>query len=327
MSDDDAPFKICIHYVGHVRRDVSRYVGDETCDLGVNDIDKLCYFDITNKLNEVEIQLVRALYCKVLDLHFASGLLPLIGDVEIIEVAKILMELGICHVYVEHDNSNMQGEIGVETLVGPFLYEVNIDVSEWSSRMHPRHGKMALFQHNMLGLDVDDHKLVASIEKMNHRYVDFETFNCAASKPIEKGKQKVIEVSKGKKNLNPFSNSTNVNQVLKGIIIRDVEGESPKFVANFDLENNDFDFSDRDSEYVDSSDPGSYYSDSLIVDLDSFVKDDALRTTSSHLHYDPNREVLHFEVGMIFENAIQFKEAIVKYSVKKDAISIGRRMN
>ncbi|GKV44682.1 hypothetical protein SLEP1_g51844 [Rubroshorea leprosula] len=299
MSDDDAAFKICIHYAGHVRRDVSRYVGVETCDLGVNDIDKLCYFDIIDKLNEVGIQLVRALYYKVPDLPFASGLLPLNGDVEIIEVAKILTELGICHVYVEHDSSNMQGEIGVQTSVRPFFYEVNIDAGEGSSRTHPRHGKMALFQHDMLGSDVDDDELVAGIKKMNQRYADFETSNCAASKAIEKGKQKLIEVSKGKKNLNPFSNSIDANQASKGIVIRDVEGEGPRFVANSNLENSDSDFSDRDSEYVDSSDPGSYYSDSSIEDLDSFVKDDALRTASSHLHYDPNYEVPHFEVGMI----------------------------
>ncbi|GKU87227.1 hypothetical protein SLEP1_g1665 [Rubroshorea leprosula] len=183
--------------------------------------------------------------------------------------------------------------------------------------MHPRHGKMALFQHDMLGSDVDDDELVVGIEKMNHIYVDFETFNCAASKQIEKGKQKVIEVSKGKKNLNPFSNSTNANQASNGIIIRDVEGEGPTFVANFDLENSDFDFSDRDTEYVNSSDPGSDYSDNSIEDLDSFVNDDALRTASSDLYYDPNYEIPHFEVGMVFENAIQFKEAIAKYSVKK----------
>ncbi|GKV50276.1 hypothetical protein SLEP1_g56989 [Rubroshorea leprosula] len=274
MSDDDATFKICIHYAGHVTRDVSRYVGGETCDLGVNDIDKLCYFDIIDKLNEVEIQSVRALYYKVPDLPFASGLMPLNGDVEIIEVAKILMELAICHVYVQHDSSNMQGEIGVQTSTRPFFYKVNIDAGEGSSRTHLRHGKMALFLHDMLGSDVDDDELVAGIEKMNHRYADFETFNCAAS-------------------------------------------EGPRFVANSNLENSDSDFSDRDSEYVDSSDPGSYYSDSSIEDLDSFVKDDALRTASSHLHYDPNCEVPHFEVGMVFKNAIQFKEAIAKYSVKK----------
>ncbi|GKV14820.1 hypothetical protein SLEP1_g25634 [Rubroshorea leprosula] len=217
MSDDDAAFKICIHYAGHVRRDVSRYVGGETCDLGVNDIDKLCYFDIIDKLNEVRIQSVKALYYKVLDLPFASGLLPLNGS------------------------------------------------------------------------DVDDDELVAGIEKMNHRYADFESFNCAASKAIEKGKQKVIEVSKGKKNLNPFSNSIDANQASKGIVIRDVEGEGPRFVANSNLENSDSDFSDRDSEYVDSSDPSSYYSDSSIEDLDSFVKDDALRTAKFRTHKAANK--------------------------------------
>ncbi|GLT63082.1 hypothetical protein SLA2020_356710 [Shorea laevis] len=130
MSNDDALFKIFIHYVGCVRRDASCYVGGETCDLGVNDINKLCYFDITDKLDEIGVQSVKASYYKVLDLPFVSGLLPLIGDVKIIKVAKIFMELGICHVYMEHDNSNMQGETRVETSVGPFLYEVNIDVSE-----------------------------------------------------------------------------------------------------------------------------------------------------------------------------------------------------
>ncbi|GLU12326.1 hypothetical protein SLE2022_290140 [Rubroshorea leprosula] len=91
MLDDDAPFKICIHYVGRVKRDVSCYVEGETCDLGVNDIDKLCYLDITDKLYEVSIQSVKASYYKVPDLPFVSGLLPLTSDVEIIEVAKIFM--------------------------------------------------------------------------------------------------------------------------------------------------------------------------------------------------------------------------------------------
>lgn len=71
---------------------------------------------------------------------------------------------------------------------------------------------------------------------------------------------------------------------------------------------------DRDSEYFESDDPREYVSDSS----DEVIAiDDAIREKTRSLVYDPNCEVPHFDVGMKFDNHVQFKEAVAKYSTYK----------
>ncbi|GKV04565.1 hypothetical protein SLEP1_g16715 [Rubroshorea leprosula] len=71
---------------------------------------------------------------------------------------------------------------------------------------------------------------------------------------------------------------------------------------------------ERDSNYIDSDDPGEYVSDS---DNKFFAIDDALRQKTSCPIYDPTCAIPHFELGMKFQNHIQFKKVVAKYSSYK----------
>ncbi|GLT26468.1 hypothetical protein SLA2020_015300 [Shorea laevis] len=56
---------------------------------------------------------------------------------------------------------------------------------------------------------------------------------------------------------------------------------------------------ERDSDYIDSDDPGEYVSNS---ELELFEADDAARNKTVGPVYDPSCKIPHFELGMKFEN-------------------------
>ena len=66
------------------------------------------------------------------------------------------------------------------------------------------------------------------------------------------------------------------------------------------------------SNYIDSDDLGSYYTDS-----DGSCGEDAVRKPSCKVRYDPNSQIPEFCVGMIFDSVHQFRYAVAKYAVMK----------
>lgn len=66
------------------------------------------------------------------------------------------------------------------------------------------------------------------------------------------------------------------------------------------------------SDYMDSSDPGSYESTSEDSDAD-----DAKRHKSQNIYYDPNEPLKDFFVDLRFESLKQFKSVLVEFSTRK----------
>ena len=67
------------------------------------------------------------------------------------------------------------------------------------------------------------------------------------------------------------------------------------------------------SQYIGSSDPGEYEYEPN-NDSDEESHDDARRGPSSHIRYDPTTKVPEFSIGMVFDNNVQFKDAVKKYA-------------
>ncbi|GKV50636.1 hypothetical protein SLEP1_g57337 [Rubroshorea leprosula] len=217
------------------------------------------------------------------------GLHPLCGDVEVIGVAKILIQSSICYVYVEHGQLNVDEEVAIG--VGKLL-------------LHPE----------VLGNDTNDDELLVGNNKVRNLMGDMDSTDTLSHgrKTNDKGKEKATKACRQQKS--ERNGGVMASSSLKGIIIKElVDFEGFRLVDNSNIEYSDIEYGSS-STYIDSDDAESYYSDS-IKDLN--VKDNALRRASSSLHYDPNYDYPHFEVGMAFENAIQFKKAIVKYSIRK----------
>ncbi|GKU99635.1 hypothetical protein SLEP1_g12450 [Rubroshorea leprosula] len=68
-----APFTICIHYDGQFGVDKSRYTEGETYDLLVFDVNKLCYWDIKDKVTKPGFISFKGLYYKVPNLSMVHG--------------------------------------------------------------------------------------------------------------------------------------------------------------------------------------------------------------------------------------------------------------
>nr|GMD22426.1 Transposase, MuDR, plant [Ipomoea batatas] len=83
--------------------------------------------------------------------------------------------------------------------------------------------------------------------------------------------------------------------------IKDDDGPSNKQLADNELH----------SDYISSSDPGSYKSTSEASDVD-----DAQRKRSSGLHYKPNGTFEDFFLEQIFNDSKQFKLALSEFSLK-----------
>lgn len=68
-----------------------------------------------------------------------------------------------------------------------------------------------------------------------------------------------------------------------------------------------------DEEYIDSSDVDSFASDG--EDENGEVEE--IRRKNTRVHYNPKCEEPLWELGMVFESANQFREAVVNYAIKK----------
>ncbi|GLU04746.1 hypothetical protein SLE2022_218780 [Rubroshorea leprosula] len=98
------------------------------------------------------------------------GLHPFCGDVEVIEVAKILIQLTICHVYVEHGQLNVDEEVAIR--VGKLL-------------LHPE----------VLRSDANNDELLVGNNKVTNLMGDMDSTNILSHgrKTNDKGKDKVTK--------------------------------------------------------------------------------------------------------------------------------------
>ncbi|GKU95815.1 hypothetical protein SLEP1_g9127 [Rubroshorea leprosula] len=279
---NDPPFKICIHFDSRFDINHSRYTGGETYDLLVWDIDKLCYWDIVDKLGELGYGSFKVLYYRIFNFSLAESMVQgfhsLNGDAEIIEVAKILIQSTVCHVFVEHYLAAIDGDLVVR-----------------NAKLSRRDGtRNTMLDDNALGSDANDEELLAGISKHAVMMgVNEGPSNLNVIQRKDKGKQKVAKENHKAKNRVVGSTSTS-----KGIRISElnsVDENGLRLVDNSDFEDDETNSSCSSSTYINSSDPGSFYSDSSIEDPNA--KDDALRRPSSSLHYDPNCDSPHFEGG------------------------------
>ncbi|GLT98865.1 hypothetical protein SLE2022_163400 [Rubroshorea leprosula] len=94
-------------------------------------------------------------------------------------------------------------------------------------------------------------------------------------------------------------------------IAEDINGEYKLSDSNTSIASSE---GEKDSDYIDSDDPREYVSD---FGNEFFAIDDALRQKTSCPVYDPTCAIPHFELGMKFQNHIQFKKAVAKYSSYK----------
>ncbi|GKU96561.1 hypothetical protein SLEP1_g9785 [Rubroshorea leprosula] len=175
--------------------------------------------------------------------------------------------------------------------------------------------RTTMVDEDALGSDANDEELLFGINKHAGRIgVNEGPSNLYGMQRKDKGKQKVVEEKH--KTKNKFVESTSSS---KGIRIREPNSDDengPRLVENSNFKDDETNSLCNSSTYFHSSNPGSYYNDSSIDD--SSVKDDALRRPSKRLHYDPTFDSPHFEVGMVFENAVQFKVAIAQYLINHE---------
>ena len=68
----------------------------------------------------------------------------------------------------------------------------------------------------------------------------------------------------------------------------------------------------EDEQYFDSDDPGS---DLNNTDEQCGSDEVPQRRQCVRVQYNPNTKIPLFEIGMVFENVIQFKHAIAKYAI------------
>ncbi|GKV08491.1 hypothetical protein SLEP1_g20112 [Rubroshorea leprosula] len=208
----------------------------------------------------------------------------------------------MCVVFVEHchvaDDEDVDEYLGVRS-------------AKFSSGNGAR---TTMVDEDALGSDADDEELFAGMNKHAGRiHVNGGPRNLHGMQRKDIGKQKVVEEKH--KTKNKFVDSTSSS---KGIRIREPNSGDEnglRLVENSDFEDDETNSLCSSITYIHSSDPSSYYNDISIDDPN--VKDDALRRPSKSLHYDPMFDSPHFEVGMVFENAVQFKATIAKYSIKK----------
>nr|XP_016438220.1 PREDICTED: uncharacterized protein LOC107764190 [Nicotiana tabacum]XP_016438225.1 PREDICTED: uncharacterized protein LOC107764190 [Nicotiana tabacum]XP_016438233.1 PREDICTED: uncharacterized protein LOC107764190 [Nicotiana tabacum]XP_016438243.1 PREDICTED: uncharacterized protein LOC107764190 [Nicotiana tabacum]XP_016438250.1 PREDICTED: uncharacterized protein LOC107764190 [Nicotiana tabacum]XP_016438257.1 PREDICTED: uncharacterized protein LOC107764190 [Nicotiana tabacum]XP_016438265.1 PR len=80
-----------------------------------------------------------------------------------------------------------------------------------------------------------------------------------------------------------------------------------------------------DEPYYDSSDPDSFESESDVEGEGHPVSDDDVddmgslrgRKKTNRVVYDPSAKIVIWQLGMVFENVQEFREAVTKYAIKK----------
>ncbi|GLT48371.1 hypothetical protein SLA2020_220020 [Shorea laevis] len=303
------------------------YVGGDKYVPENIDEDKLSYFEIRDIVrDDMKLEFTK-LYYRIPEVDLEHGLVEIKSDGDALQIAWHLIEHGSVDIYIHNgpghilfDAPNVINEVNEDVDLEQLSFDkeelVNelVDVhlmNEELDHVGLEYGNASDIINGGICADVDqrtrdgfyveidvlsdrdDEELISAYGNQAQFWRQTHALDPAdgIEVPItlDKGKQKVDQEACYRGGYDQYTLSDS------GTSIASSEGE-------------------RDSDYIDSDDPGEYVSNS---ELELFEADDAVRNKTVSPVYDPSCKIPHFELGMKFENHLQFKKALFHYSTYK----------
>ncbi|KAK8663497.1 hypothetical protein V6N13_083313 [Hibiscus sabdariffa] len=249
------------------------YIGGKVmeCDL---DPDMLCYYTLCDMVKEAGYRAVKHFsYCEP-GLQFNEGLRVCYDGSSVIAMINHLRNLGSLHIYVEH-TVDIAEDLTLVSSIKDVTRDVTTEV--WTTN-----------------------------EQESVGHVSNETDATLCRPPSEDEEIRDIWVKAKHKKKNLVLDELQVEDEVTVKIHRGQRKKKVNGVVGKNIGKSD-EFGDE-TDYVDSSDLGSYDSDS---------EGKLVCKKSHHVYFDPTNPIPRFQLGTVFHGPKEFKEALAKYAIIK----------
>ncbi|XP_059294789.1 uncharacterized protein LOC132047824 [Lycium ferocissimum] len=247
-----------------------------------------------------------------------GNLIKLTTDRDLLDLGVLLNDGETIEIYVCNDSSFEDGRPNGQHVTGGFK---------------------SLFQTLLKGLKIQERKIFASGEEVGdnaNSSSDEELVNGSDSELSEDYESEVHEELRVvKEDLREYKKNKAVRVVAKEKVDGFL-GEAGVDEGYEDIDRGRTNLRDKlggddDEPYYDSSDVGSFVSES---DAEPVSDDDGVeggtemrqRRKSNRIVYDPDCEKVIWKVGQVFQNVKEFREALTKYALKK-GVQLDKKKN
>ncbi|KAK9030004.1 hypothetical protein V6N11_031442 [Hibiscus sabdariffa] len=238
------------------------------CDL---DPDMLCYYTLCDMVKEAGYRAVKHFsYCEP-GLQFNEGLRVCYDGSSVIAMINHLRNLGSLHIYVEH-TVDIAEDLTLVSSIKDVTRDVTTEV--WTTNEQESVGHVS--NETDATLSSEDEEIRDIWVKAKHKKKNLVLDELQVEDEV------TVKIHRGQR-----------KKKVNGVVGKNI-GKSDEF--------------GDETDYVDSSDLGSYDSDS---------EGKLVCKKSHHVYFDPTNPIPRFQLGTVFHGPKEFKEALAKYAIIK----------